>query len=91
MLSEELKKNLHQFIHVNVFPPIPRAADREVCYFTVFLVQSLPVLLSFSECQHRPLAPSYGMSWGFYCLSDPAGHISPVPGNRAKKRRMQKV
>lgn len=47
-----------------------------------FLFFSFGSLFSSSGCQRRPPAPSCGRS--FCCLSDPAGRISPGPGDTAR-------
>lgn len=81
-MKEKKKETAPISVPVEIFPPFPRAADREVWYFTVFYLSFFSIfgplfLFSFYECRRRPLAPSYGMS--FCCLSDPTGRISPGP------------
>lgn len=45
---EKKKENAPISVPVEIFPPFPRAADREVGYFTVFyLFFWSPVLLQF--------------------------------------------
>lgn len=88
MLSKERKTNWTNCVPVKIPPPPPPSqeqlierSDTLLCCIH-FLFFSFGSLFSSSGCQRRPPAPSCGRS--FCCLSDPAGRISPGPGDTAR-------
>lgn len=81
---------MHRFLSLLIYShpsqeQLIERSDTLLCFY--FYAFGPQFLFSFYECQHRPLAPSCGMS--FCCLSDPTGHISPGPATQREKGRKE--